>query len=1066
MTKIAQISDIHWRGIARHDEYIRAFENLYKELREYQPDIIINTGDSFHTKTQGITPEIIEKLAWMFNSLAEIAPTYTILGNHDGNLTNSTRQDIISPIHEIIKNPRAILMKKSQTQYVGNLALHAFSAFDKEGWAAVKPDPNYINIALFHGSITGCMTDNEWRLQGCEENVDFFKGHDFVLLGDIHKQQYLAYRKDKNGIDKPWIAYPGSLIQQNFGETVEKGYLVWEINAVDDWSVSWKKLMNLSPFVTVPWLGSVGETISGIGKSHGDLAFLPGTRYRIASNVSIPQVQTNLLSSRLKDAYHASEVIFKTDIESKMDSIKANGIKISKKGLSNDPETIMKLYKEYVEAHDVNYKFGETEYENVSNIIRTYLTKLHSKHADFDQARNVTWTIKDFKFNNLFGYGEKNSIKFENLENVVGVFGNNRIGKSSIIGGVMYTLFNTTDRGSLKNAHIINRNKNECYGEVRFSVNGTDYIVERKTIRSKRNFDDSNTVVNFWKIKNENGLEIKVSENGDTGPDTDVAIRRVIGTAEDFLLTALASQGNLNRFIENKATKRKEILNRFLELDVFEYLFDFAKSDYSSLDNQSQRFSLKDLAKTIERTKKEVEKFEEDIKTTQDKIDNLNDKRDELNVWIKSHENFAAAVELSEFENLKKYIETSERDLETLITSLKSGKQKLKDAETQQRLLAKKLDKINIEKINEDQNVMAGIDKSISDLRQTFELQNEKLETSKKAVYKLTVVPCGDQFPSCHFIKDGHEAKKTIEEQKALVEKLSKDLEESKKLFEKYAALKISETIKEHNSLTMKKVVTDSDIERLAEKIEHDEEKIQAIKKLIRTSKAKLSASQKSIEKLDSEEFKKKKQTLKKLQEDLVVLSQTKNDYLLKMGGKKQLLDRTQNDQEENQNLISKLKVYESIQSAFSKNGIPAMILKSQLPAINRELAKILDTLVDFSVTLETDTSSNIMDVYLDDCKSKRLIEMCSGMEKTICSLALRVALSNLSSLPRPDLLILDESFGALDEEHLQKSIEFLSLLRGYFKCILVITHETPIKEIADRVLEIKTDGTESRIEA
>lgn len=1066
MTKIAQIADIHWRGIARHDEYTKAFEKLYGELRDYKPDLILNLGDSFHTKTQGITPEIIEKLAWMFNSLAEIAPTYTILGNHDGNLTNATRQDIISPIHEIIKNPRAILLKKSQTKIIGNLALHAYSAFDKEGWSAIKPDPNYINIALFHGSITGCMTDNEWKLQGCEENVDFFKGHDFVLLGDIHKQQYLAYRKDKNGVDKPWIAYPGSLIQQNFGETVEKGYLTWEIDAVDDWSVSWRKLVNLSPFVTVPWAGTVSETISGIQKNHGEFAFLPGTRYRITSTVSVPQIQTNLLSSRLKDAYHASEVIFKTDIESKMDSIKTNGIKISKTGLSNDPETIMKLYKEYMGAHDDNYKFGETEFENVSNIIKSYLSKLHSKHADFDQARNVTWTIKDFKFNNLFGYGENNSIKFEDLENVVGIFGNNRIGKSSIIGGVMYTLFNTTDRGSLKNAHIINRNKNECSGTVRFSVNGTDYIVERKTIRSKRGFDESNTIVNFWKIKNENGLEIKVSQNADTGPDTDGVIRRVIGTAEDFLLTALASQGNLNRFIENKATKRKEILNRFLELDVFDYLFDFARSDYSSLDNQSQRFSLKDITKTIEKTKKEVEKFEEEIKTAQDKVDSLNIKRDELNVWVKSHENSAAAVEISEFENLKKHIEILEKDLENLATGLKTSKQKLKDSETQQRLYDKKLQKIDIEKINEDQNIMVGIDRSISELRKTFELQNEKLETSQKAVYKLTVVPCGDQFPNCHFIKDSHEAKKTIDDQKNLVEKLSKDLEDSKKLFEKYAALKISETIKEHGSLTMKTAIIDSEIKRIAEKIEHDEEKIESLKKTIRSSKTRLSTSQKSIEKLDSEEFKKKKSILKKIEEELSHYSQVKNDNLLKMGGKKQMLDRAQTEQEENQNIISKLKIYESIQSAFSKNGIPAMILKSQLPAINRELSKILDSLVDFSVTLETDTTSNIMDVYLSDGKSKRLIEMCSGMEKTICSLALRVALSNLSSLPRPDLLILDESFGALDEEHLQKSIEFLSLLRGYFKCILVITHEIPIKEIADRVLEIKTDGTESRIEA
>ena len=42
---------------------------------------------------------------------------------------------------------------------------------------------------------------------------------------------------------------------------------------------------------------------------------------------------------------------------------------------------------------------------------------------------------------------------------VTGIFGKNRSGKSSIVGALMYGLFNTTDRGSIKNLHIINTRK-------------------------------------------------------------------------------------------------------------------------------------------------------------------------------------------------------------------------------------------------------------------------------------------------------------------------------------------------------------------------------------------------------------------------------------------------------------------------------------------------------------------------------------------------------------------------------------------------------------------------------
>jgi len=36
-------------------------------------------------------------------------------------------------------------------------------------------------------------------------------------------------------------------------------------------------------------------------------------------------------------------------------------------------------------------------------------------------------------------------------------------------------------------------------------------------------------------------------------------------------------------------------------------------------------------------------------------------------------------------------------------------------------------------------------------------------------------------------------------------------------------------------------------------------------------------------------------------------------------------------------------------------------------------------------------------------------------MEKTIAAIALRVAMLNVSSLPRPDFFVIDEGFGTLD---------------------------------------------------
>ena len=49
------------------------------------------------------------------------------------------------------------------------------------------------------------------------------------------------------------------------------------------------------------------------------------------------------------------------------------------------------------------------------------------------------------------------------------------------------------------------------------------------------------------------------------------------------------------------------------------------------------------------------------------------------------------------------------------------------------------------------------------------------------------------------------------------------------------------------------------------------------------------------------------------------------------------------------------------------------------------------------------------MDIYINYGDSRRIIECASGMEKMISSLAIRVALINVSSLPKSDILILDD---------------------------------------------------------
>ena len=85
------------------------------------------------------------------------------------------------------------------------------------------------------------------------------------------------------------------------------------------------------------------------------------------------------------------------------------------------------------------------DYDPTDDIIENVL-ELNKKYSsaveeDEEVARNINWKLKSVEWSNLFNYGVKNKISFENLNGVVGIFGKNFSGKSSIIDSLLYTVY-------------------------------------------------------------------------------------------------------------------------------------------------------------------------------------------------------------------------------------------------------------------------------------------------------------------------------------------------------------------------------------------------------------------------------------------------------------------------------------------------------------------------------------------------------------------------------------------------------------------------------------------------
>ena len=136
-------------------------------------------------------------------------------------------------------------------------------------------------------------------------------------------------------------------------------------------------------------------------------------------------------------------------------------------------------------------------------------------------------------------------------------------------------------------------------------------------------------------------------------------------------------------------------------------------------------------------------------------------------------------------------------------------------------------------------------------------------------------------------------------------------------------------------------------------------------------------------------------------------------------------------------------------------NGIAYDIIKKSLPVINSEISKVLANVVDFEVFFETE--DNRLDIYLKHPdRDPSPLEMASGAEKTVSSMAIRLAFIAVSTIPRSQLFVLDEPGTSLDEERMEGFTRILEIVKSVFKTVMLISHLDSLKDSADSIINIE----------
>jgi len=1035
--RLAHISDTHIRNYERQDQYRAVFQDLYRVLKEESPDYIIHCGDIAHKKTV-ISPEFVELCSDFFRNLEAIAPTYIILGNHDGNLRNMERQDALTPIVDALGLKDLHLMKNSGEYIVDdNLTLNVMSIFDEENW--VKPTNNdTINIALYHGGVLGSQTDFGWNIK-VDHDVSIFDGVDFAFLGDIHKSNQIL---DKEGR----VRYPGSTIQQNFGETPDKGFLMWDIKDRDDFDVKHFILEDPNPHVDI--------VLTKSGRLPKSLKIKKDARIRIiAENRTTISNQRKLIDI-VKKRFSPQRVTFLNRGISGVpsSSMIAEGVEL---GNLRDIKTQERLIEEFLKDYNIDKNILEDVYE-LNNRYNALL------NLEEDVSRNVNWCVEKLKWDNLFNYGEGNEIDFSTLHGIVGILGKNFSGKSSVIDSLLFTMQNNTSKSSVKNVNIINQNKSEASSEVIVAIGARKYKISRKMDKFKKKLKGKETqeakmVLDFSVIE---GNE-EISMNGETRNDTDANIRRVFGTKDDFLMTSFCSQMDSLQFINQGSTDRKKNLSKFLDLEVFENKYRLAHDDSSHIHGALKQFE----GKTYE---EELEKEER----------NLEDSENQLRVHRKECEYIESCVDKGR-EDIKR-IELEVARYPTIDIDIAKIKKRLKSAGDKKRATIRRREQIG-EEHREHQRYLDRVEEffaqnSLDDFLQKQELLKEKQvqlrellgELDKKEqestslkdkISLLSSVPCGDQYPTCRFLQDAVSSKSLVPTTESGLVEISKKIEKVSSSLGDMDEKAISDRIRNFKSLIDKKSTYERTLSNLIIEKERSNSALKDIDGSISSLEGKKreyyenEKAAKEIGRLDQKrrslekEFANSKNSLRICEEKMLKLVEERASC-------EQRILFLSDRMKERTSLRNQYNAYDLFKACMDSNGIGSDIIKKCLPIINEEIAKILVDMVPFEIFFEIEERK--LEIYIRHPKHEpRLIEMASGAEKTIAAMAIRLALTKIGNLPTSDIFILDEPATALDAENMDGFISILEMLKNQFKTVILISHLDALKECVDSEIVI-----------
>ena len=735
-----------------------------------------------------------------------------------------------------------------------------------------------------------------------------------------------------------------------------------------------------------------------------------------------------------------------------------------KKYLTSNVNIITKTKVTQETTHSVDISFNILDSNYQLELVKSYLkSKNNENYYDDVCALNsqvdnnmlltqteVTpfkkWYIRNIEFSNFLSYGENQRLDFEKCDGISVVESNppNFGGKTVLsVDLLLFLFFNETTKTS-KAEEIFNRfsdkNKVSVKGEI--IIDGDEYVIVRNIERKK-------TKVGEWSVKTELDFFKKLYDGslqnftGEQRRETESFIKTSIGTKDDFLMTILTTASNLEELIDAKPTARGQVLSRFMGLDFLKKKEEVGKELYS----QFSKSMLSNIYNT-ESLKTDNENCQDNIKTLLDQNNELNPKLiDVMGRIIKGQEyrdsllknkHTDIDVEISRLspDKVNSDIDTLKSDKGKVVTQLENLKvveptsfyhEDDHDKVKEEYDVAYKEKVVVDNKIKTLEELKSSVDGGIKCEHCGIELMNAAITQSK--IGEL----------------DGyHQRKGQIKDLMLELTSKEQSFTKLKKEFDEYEKNKL---IKEKYELNIESY--DLKIKNLSDKLSRYYELQEKISENQKTETLLVKAGLK-IDELEKEKYSIKKQ----IDENINKIS-TNNDKIEENNIKiKKIAEESEKE-----------KIYKVYLEIYGKNGISKSIMKTMMPLINSELQRLLQDSCHFRLEVKINDKNEVDFIMVDNnTQVEKSMSSGSGYERTVASLALRAVLSKICSLPKPNIMVMDEVFGKISNDNLEMVGDFFIKIKEYFEKIFLITHNPLVNNWADNVVKIKKEDNISYV--